>query len=160
MSQYIRYSILPITEVVGWIDAMRGEEKLKKEVSINNVLYKFGVTSKRLRAFADHFGKHGSLACTNCGYEAKFFAVEDFTRNSKMSPHINLYGDADVLFTHDHTVARAMGGADDSQNIQVMCFPCNSRKGSVEGKIVEQMRAVGLLPKKKNKPKTKSKGKK
>ena len=106
--------------------------------------YEVGVGSTRLKTFARHYQNHnGTIACVNCGLQASFFSIDNLARNPQGSPHINLFGVGpdgnEVLFTHDHTVARVFGGADDLGNTRVMCSPCNSRKGTKEGKLAQQL---------------------
>lgn len=50
--------------------------------------------------------------CVACGLEATHFAMEK-TGGVKELPHLNLYASSpsgDILFTHDHTLARSLGG--------------------------------------------------
>lgn len=75
--------------------------------------------------------------CSACGLEARFYAVERHVHHTGDSPyHLNLWGiDAngdEVLFTHDHTLARSAGGADHISNTTTMCSPCNFAKSLVE----------------------------
>ncbi|QBQ74507.1 endonuclease [Burkholderia phage BcepSauron] len=86
-------------------------------------------TSKRLRCFANH-----GTTCSSCGLEATHFAVErTATKKGSDGPfHMNMWGFRDgeeVIFTHDHTVSRANGGADAQHNMTTMCGPCNWEKG-------------------------------
>lgn len=77
--------------------------------------------------------------CTN---RASYFAIERFpskkTRTHPLSNryHMNLWGrkedGTDVLYTHDHIIARAHGGADHLSNVQTMCSPHNAAKGTIE----------------------------
>lgn len=63
----------------------------------------------------------------------------------QMAWHLNLYGvreDEDVLFTHDHKLARALGGADNLSNAQLMCSPCNGKKSKGETKEVLRLRKL------------------
>ena len=155
MNQYIRHNVVTLDKVSSAvIEAMTAVNVERLHLGEHSV----GVTSLRLKTFATNFAEHGKLHCVNCGLEATFFAIENFTRGGKSNPHVNLYGvnadGIDVLFTHDHRVARVFGGAAILENTQVMCLPCNSRKGCEEGKLAASM---GI--KRKNKPKNKSKTK-
>lgn len=87
------------------------------------------------------------LTCSSCGLEATHFAIE----RDKISPpntgwHLNLYGELngeEVLFTHDHTLARALGGSHhDPKNITTMCLPCNAEKSILEGKMAWSRRKI------------------
>lgn len=86
--------------------------------------------------------KDKGLTCVGCGLTATFFAIE---RPPQKEPdpsvpyHINLYAEAngeDVLFTHDHILARSLGGKDVLANTQTMCSPCNFAKSKVEINIL------------------------
>lgn len=111
--------------------------------------FTFNVSSLRLRTFCRDAGL-GRLRCAECGLDARFFAVESFARNTdNKSVHANLYGvkddGAEVLFTHDHILARGLGGADTLANSQTMCGPCNWAKGTREGHAVNQKRFMTTL---------------
>lgn len=84
--------------------------------------------SLRLRTFASK-----GTACTGCDMQAEFFAVERHKNGNTEKYHLNLYGrntkGQEVLFTHDHVIALAKGGANDLSNTQTMCIVCNARKG-------------------------------
>jgi hypothetical protein len=43
-----------------------------------------------------------------------------------------------VLFTHDHTLARGLGGADAIENTTTMCSPCNQKKSRLEGALANR----------------------
>lgn len=81
------------------------------------------------------FVKSGTV-CKSCGMAAKFFGVERAltaqVANSRY--HLNMWGVSatgrEILFTHDHIVALANGGADNVKNSQTMCEPCNAKKGN------------------------------
>lgn len=82
------------------------------------------------------FYKHGTK-CSACGLEAQFYAVERPAHENDGFPyHLNLWGidvnGDEVLFTHDHTLARSAGGADNVSNTTTMCSPCNFAKSLVE----------------------------
>ena len=98
-----------------------------------------GVSSLRLRTFLTH-----GLTCSTCNLKAEFFAIERDLKGVKTnaSYHLNLYGDAgngDVLFTHDHTHARGLGGVDHLSNTTTMCAKCNNAKARLESKLVNQL---------------------
>ena len=132
---YIRHSIVSIDEVLTAIliaNGMRGKQKAE----FNGQLV--GVSSLRLRTFA----KHGTT-CKCCGLEATHFAIERNIADEKNNApyHLNLYGinekGEDVLFTHDHILARALGGKDVIDNTQTMCCFCNWTKGDDERILVD-----------------------
>ena len=94
-----------------------------------------GVSSVRLRTFH----KTGA-ACHACGLEATHFELNRDSGGEARNAHyhLNLWGvNADgypVLFTHDHKLARSLGGADNLTNTETMCSPCNAKKGKLEQK--------------------------
>lgn len=102
------------------------QENLVGRVMINGVSLK--TCGNRLRCFVN------STTCSCCGLEATHFAIErPFKSNDGL--HLNLYGILDgkeVLFTHDHTLARCLGGEDKLHNCTTMCTICNSNKSKLE----------------------------
>lgn len=109
------------------------------------------VSGLRLRTFAE-----SPLCCSNpeCRALPTHFAVERNKGDPAASPdqrpyHLNLYGcnedGAEVLFTHDHTIARGLGGEDARHNTTSMCLPCNHRKGKMESQIANRRRKQEML---------------
>jgi len=99
------------------------------------------LSSLRLRTFATH-----GIECVDCGVKAVFFAMERHHMDVKY--HINLWAVRDngqqVLMTHDHILARSLGGADNIANTQTMCMDCNFEKGKIEHKLKEIRKAQKL----------------
>lgn len=97
------------------------------------------VTSLRLLTFCK------STTCSSCGLAATHFAVE---HNDGFSWHLNLWADRsdmgkrEMLFTHDHTLARGLGGADNESNVTTMCAGCNAKKAV--GERIEYCKLNGL----------------
>jgi 5-methylcytosine-specific restriction endonuclease McrA len=128
MQKYIRSSVVSISEVLPLIKspnkrAIIGGESVKVE----------GV---RLKTFQ----KKGTV-CSCCGLKAKYFAVERSI--GQETYHLNLYGKKngkEVLFTHDHTLARALGGKNDMSNTTTMCTECNAKKAVFESEAVKRVR--------------------
>jgi hypothetical protein len=103
--------------------------------------------------------------CIECGIKAIFFAVEcPFSKSPPDVPmvhHMNLYAlDAEgkeVLMTHDHILARCLGGADKLDNTQPMCEHCNSKKGKLEHqKMIRNLGIASYRSGRMNKPKAMS----
>ena len=139
MSTYIRHCIVPLHDVVPKIQAYWSEKETKVEIAGHNV----GVCSLRMKTFGRDARASGGISCRGCGLEAEYFAIESFARGQEQSPHANLYGTKDgveVLFTHDHILARSLGGKDVLSNAQTMCAPCNSKKSKGEHKEVLRRR--------------------
>lgn len=95
------------------------------------------LTSLRMQTFLNK-----GTVCSACGRKAKYFAVERHKSRQEghsNSYHLNLYGfDKDgneLLFTHDHTIARSLGGKDHLSNTTTMCSHCNNVKSICENKI-------------------------
>lgn len=106
--------------------------------------HKVKVTSLRLQTFA-----RKGLECSSCGVKATHFAVEAH-ENIGDNWHLNLWADrsaddkGEMLMTHDHTLARGLGGKDHIDNCTVMCSKCNYQKSIAE--TVEFHRRNGLPP--------------
>lgn len=127
MQRYIRSSVVSIGEVLPLIG-----QSTRAQVGYELVK----VCSLRLKTF-----KANGTKCSCCGLEATHFAVERCAEQE--SYHLNLYGMKDgqeVLFTHDHTLARSLGGRDHISNTTTMCSPCNFDKSIIERELKEAMR--------------------
>lgn len=97
--------------------------------------------SLRLRTFMEK-----GLSCSCCGITATHWAVE---KNDSYGWHLNLYaareGKPDMLMTHDHTLARSLGGTDTIDNSTTMCAKCNQNKSKSECRqLCELRKAQGL----------------
>jgi hypothetical protein len=99
------------------------------------------IPSLRLQTFLEK-----GLQCSvpDCGLVGSFFAVERSwpgKNRPKFPPrfHLNLYAidptGKEILFTHDHTLARSLGGSDTLDNTTTMCAPHNSAKSVLESLI-------------------------
>lgn len=121
--------------------AQETRREFKERVEIKGV--PVGVSSLRLMTFAVH-----GTTCSCCGLKATHFAIErdmrDIGKPMADKPyHLNLYGiqdGFDILFTHDHTKARALGGVDNLSNTTTMCFFCNMNKSVGERKQCEAIK--------------------
>lgn len=114
----------------------------EKNMTINGVV--LSLEGLRLETFAS-----SPLCCSdpNCETVPEYFAIEralDSHHAEFSRYHLNLYGTNakgyETLFTHDHTLARALGGDDARNNTTLMCGPCNFRKARAEGKEVIRRR--------------------
>lgn len=110
------------------------------------------VKSLRLSTF-----KTKGIRCVNCGKAGMFFAMERnptliINRDAFNSEtyHMNLYGykedGTELLFTHDHILARGLGGKNELVNAQPMCEDCNQEKSIEEHRICNLVRAKGIMP--------------
>jgi len=94
--------------------------------------HKVKLSSLRLKTFLLK-----GLNCAECGLEGTLFALEKHSWDKVY--HLNLWGinenGQEVLMTHDHILARSLGGADNLSNTQTMCTVCNFRKGKLEQEI-------------------------
>lgn len=143
MNTYVRHCKVEVQPIIELIDAQLLSRKARADVFGHSV----GVTSLRLRTFA---AAHATgFRCVTCGLTPAFFAVEtDAWAPAGTKPHLNLYGyneeAEEVLFTHDHVLARGLGGRDHISNTQLMCLPCNGEKAKAEQVIVDQRRKEKL----------------
>lgn len=115
-------------------DGSTGIEYKERDKRISFDGEQIKLSSLRLRTFATH-----GIECVDCGVKAVFFAMERHHMDVKY--HINLWAVRDngkqVLMTHDHILARSLGGADNIANTQTMCMDCNFEKGKIEHKLKE-----------------------
>ena|ERR1035437_519425 len=131
---YERHSVVSIDEALvvikTSIDSIKARQKPIKAL-INGVT--INVKSLRLQTFLEK-----GTVCVKCGRIGTHFAVERSTNQEVY--HLNLWatdeqGD-EYLMTHDHILARSLGGADKIENTQTMCSPCNAEKGQEELKLL------------------------
>lgn len=71
------------------------------------------------------------IKCVCCGKEGTHFKLDvgegqDPTTSNRR--HFNLYAEDGTLITKDHIVPKSFGGADNVDNLQVMCKHCNELK--------------------------------
>ena len=82
--------------------------------------------SQRYRTFRK------SLVCAHCGIIGQYMVLERHPEVSRY--HFNLYAvdeaGREVLMTKDHIRSMKRGGSNRIENLQTMCLPCNSKKGS------------------------------
>ena len=137
--QFERIGRLSLDEVLPLIGE-HFNNKGKKRVQIGD--FYVNVQSLRLRTFF----KTG-IQCSCCELKGSFFAVErspNYNANIvNTTPfHLNLYGynqaGEEVIFTHDHILARALGGKDNIDNTITSCGPCNWKKGTLEHEAKQQ----------------------
>jgi 5-methylcytosine-specific restriction endonuclease McrA len=90
--------------------------------------HSISITSNRMRTYTK------GISCVHCKKTITFFAVE---RNKTggvvhLNPyHVNNNGNQ-ILMTSDHIIPKSKGGSNDLVNRQVMCYQCNSIKGSFD----------------------------
>lgn len=138
MSTYKRLATASLLEVIPKIQANWDVSKPRMLIGDHSV----GIYSIRMRTFGRDARASCGISCVGCGLEASFFAAEVFEQGNQDTAHANLYGIRDgeeVLFTHDHTLARALGGKDSLSNTKVMCFTCNNAKSKGEAKLAAQL---------------------
>jgi len=139
IQKYDRHSTVSIEQILPLIKTANVTARDKIKYEISGVLLKF--SGLRLQTFAEK-----GTTCSGCGVKATHFAIErDMGAVLKNGGyHLNLWGiDSDgdeVLFTHDHIVARALFGRDALSNTQTMCCHCNWLKGDLENVEVENLR--------------------
>jgi 5-methylcytosine-specific restriction endonuclease McrA len=139
--RYLRFEIVPVEVVTAEILANWAEREA--HVQRPSGLW-VSVSSLRMKTFGRAAQSSTGLECVTCGIKGLFYAVEQSP--GQKSHHLNLYGvnedSEEVLMTHDHIIARGLGGVDNLSNAQVMCSPCNSKKGKVEAKEAERRRKL------------------
>lgn len=141
VKHYRRLGTVPLEAVLGAIRTGLAQAMIFGE--------SVSLTGLRLATFAQ--ADRPRCSNTDCQLEASFFAVEQQAKNAQaVGFHLNLYGvnahGQEVLFTHDHTLARSLGGQDTLENTSCMCLPCNARKSVQEHKQVQALRRSQGLP--------------
>lgn len=129
---YIRLKKSDINET---LKAIKNDDSGQKNRTLfQNELVKLG--SLRLKTFA-----RCGTTCSDCGLKASYFAFEK--SNSDIFYHLNLWGvnekGQEILFTHDHTIARGLGGSNKLENTTTMCVVCNQKKSVIESELCFQM---------------------
>lgn len=133
---YDRHSEVSVEEALAAIrisiDAIKARQKPIKPI-FNGI--KVNAKSLRLETFLEK-----GLTCVHCGRVGTHFAVERSANQDVY--HLNLWArDADgdeYLMTHDHILARSLGGGDRIENTQPMCSPCNAEKGVEELRLLQE----------------------
>jgi len=117
--------------------------------------HRVNVVSLRLQTFAMK-----GLECSSCGVKATHFAVET-KMNGEPAWHLNLWADRshldkeEMLMTHDHTLARGLGGKDHIDNVTTMCSKCNHQKSIGERVLYNEMHGLPAPGTAKDQPKKK-----
>lgn len=128
---YDHLEIIPLDVGLTAIHENRDESVKAFRVKLGS--YNVHVTSLRLRTFNSKGTK-----CYICGATATHFSIDRFLRGEGQSetPHLNLWGinhdGTELLFTHDHVLARGLGGADKMHNSLTCCTVCNLAKSKTE----------------------------
>lgn len=132
MPRYERYKIVDIETVLELARNGKNGKKMKGART----------QSLRMQTFATK-----GICCAYCNLEASFFAVEKNKGSQSDKHHFNLWGirnGKEVLFTHDHVHARALGGADEIDNAVTACENCNSNKSKYENRILEEIKTLKI----------------
>lgn len=128
LPQYIHHQMIEIQEGLEAIKAGRNMSLKKERLPVGD--YMVHVTSLRLRTFLEK-----GVKCYICGKEATQFSL-DSSSHKREAPHMNLWGmkndGSPLLFTHDHVVDRARGGADTIDNSLPCCTDCNHQKNIIQ----------------------------
>lgn len=143
MSQtYIHLERISIEEATAAILANLGKKVKGERVALGVKGYVAHVTGVRLRTF----GVKGTT-CYICGNKATHFSIDIQRMDDK--PHLNLWGvksnGDELLFTHDHVLARSLGGGKTIKNTEPCCTDCNFEKSKSEFAELAQLHAAKKL---------------
>lgn len=123
--QYIHLQHIPLD--VGLKAILDHWQDPEKQTRVQVGDYMVHVTSLRLRTFL----KRGAF-CYICGLKATGFSIDTGRTQPDGTPHMNMWGmgkdGKQMLFTHDHVIDRARGGADSLKNSRTCCTKCNGEK--------------------------------
>jgi hypothetical protein len=138
------YPPIPIATVLEHVRAYR-QRQGPEDLLIEGVRVR--VSKAGLRTFALN-----GTCCVTCQLEGSHFEMVDVPAKGTIPAHASLQLVAlkegqRVVFTQDHTWARALGGSNHPSNLTTMCGPCNHRKAQHEMALVLRLREeAGLLP--------------
>lgn len=144
--KFKRAGKMSIEEGMELIRAHMQKSKSQQKKRVMVLGHEVALNSLRLYTFATT-----PACCANpeCGMRATHFAVEIQTKDGQpVNSHyqLNMYGEDQyghrILMTHDHTLARCLGGVDGLSNTSTMCKNCNQRKSIFESQEVERRRAA------------------
>ena len=117
---------LPVEEVLEIVH-FHSKPSKPKDVTIGYI--KVRVVNPRLKTFL-----YKGTRCAICGLEGKYFSLEKNTDYWAL----NLYGidtsGHEIPLTRDHILARCLGGKDNLENTQTLCYRCNQQKGKAENR--------------------------
>lgn len=109
------------------------KDRTRKKIKINN--YKGKEIKVRRNSDRYILFKEKGLTCVCCGLTANkaYVEIRKEDLNAGHTAHINFYhvtiDGKRTIFTKDHIIPRSKGGPDIQENYQVMCSPCNTKKG-------------------------------
>lgn len=144
--KFERIGTMSIEEGIALIRSHMRKSKHQQKKRVNVMGQEVALNSLRLYTFASK-----ATCCSNpeCSTPAAFFAVEMQCKDGRpVNSHyqLNMYGKGpqghDVLMTHDHTLARSLGGEDSLANTTTMCKSCNQKKSIFESQEIERLRSV------------------
>lgn len=123
---------LSISEVL----ALIGQSGYGLFECVDGNTYKARLNSLRLQTF-----KEKGTVCSLCGKVATHFTIS--FQEKHLDYHLNLFS-GNTLMTHDHIVARSLGGPDHLDNSRTLCGPCNWHRndGYKEGSGVPRVERV------------------
>jgi len=111
----IKFNTIPISEIGQVLEC----------IPLNKLEYS-KENSLRVNRLLHLIYKDGPV-CQHCGIVGTHFkkAIHNDHRI-----HVDLYSDDDKLLTIDHIVPKSKGGPDEIENMQILCFTCNIKKGN------------------------------
>jgi hypothetical protein len=120
--------------------------EIMEKISIEEAIEKFKTheskrSFQRLRSLVAIIQRDG-LFCAHCEeVKGEFFGLgKNNPKNKNVAPafHWDLYSADGHMLTIDHILAKANGGKNNLENLQLSCFICNTTKGCEDDAIAKE----------------------
>ena len=120
---------LRLTQYI-WNDVMAVMAQNTESISIGE--HQVRINRLKYKTFVRDYYE-GKFCCSCCGIQPSHAVVFGTTQSAEK--FINFFAldrGKEILLTHDHTIARALGGKNELDNTTTMCEHCNAQKSVFE----------------------------